>query len=52
MKFDHSVEISKEEVQIILATVTTPHALKTIVALAVLAVVALVAFLYFGKLGI
>ena len=54
MKLDNSnsIEISTEEVQLILSTVTTPHALKTIVALAVLAVVALVAFLYFGKPGV
>lgn len=51
MKFNNSIEITKEEVQLILTNVTTPHALKTIVALAVLAVIALVACLYFGKPG-
>ena len=46
---DNSIEITKEEVQLILTNVTTPHALTTIVALAVLVVIAWVAWLYFGK---
>lgn len=51
MTFENKIEVNKEEIALILANLTTPEALKTMVAFGLLAVIAFVAWLYFGKPG-